>query len=87
MEPALDHVHRLYLLFGAGFGLATFSKRHLFSEGPTQPRRLASGDELKARLFWTLLCTCLWPVMALTGLHSWWLLSRRRARAERKPPQ
>lgn len=77
----------LYLLFGAGFGLATFSKRHLFSEGPTQRDDGASGRGLKARLLWALLCTCLWPVMALTGLHSWWLLSRRRARAERKPPE
>ena len=69
----------LFLLFGAGFGLATFSHRHLFSEGPTQRDDAASSQGLKARLSWTLLCTCLWPVMVLTGLHSWWILSRRRA--------
>ncbi len=74
----------LYLLFGAGFGLATFSKRHLFSEGPTQRDGAAASHGLKARLFWMLICTGLWPVMALTGLHSWWLLSRRRAQAERE---
>jgi hypothetical protein len=72
----------LYLLFGAGFGLATFSKRHLFSEGPTQRDDAAATHGLKARLFGMLICTCLWPVMALTGLHSWWLLSRRRAQAK-----
>ena len=73
----------LFLLFGASFGLATFSRRHLFSEGPTQ-RDDASAGGLGQRLGWTLICTCLWPVMALTGLHSWWILSRRRALAERE---
>ena len=74
----------LFLLFGAGFGLATFSKRHLFSEGPTRRDDSGASGGLKARLGWTLLCTCLWPVMALTGLHSWWILSRRRALAARQ---
>lgn len=74
----------LYLLFGAGFGLATFSKRHLFSEGPTQQEDAASAHGLKPRLFWALICTCLWPLMLLTGVHSWWILSRRRAQAERE---
>jgi hypothetical protein len=68
----------LYLLFGAGFGLATFSRRHLFSEGPTQRDDTRSSQGIGARLFWVALCTCLWPVMALTGLHTWWLLWRRR---------
>jgi hypothetical protein len=74
----------LYLLFGAGFGLASFSRRHLFSEGPTQRNDAAAGPAFKARLFWTLICTCLWPLMLLTGLNSWWILSRRRAQAERE---
>ena len=73
----------LCLVFGACFGLATYSNRHLFSEGPT--RRDADTGAWKGRLLWVLLCTCLWPVMALTGLHSVWVLARRRAVAARKP--
>ncbi len=45
----------IYLIFGAGFGLATFSKRHLFSEGPTQRDDAASSHGLKTRLFWALI--------------------------------
>ncbi|MBS1177924.1 MAG: hypothetical protein H6R06_2336 [Proteobacteria bacterium] len=74
----------LYLLFGACFGLATFSRRHLFSEGPARRDNAAGSGALRARLGWVALCSCLWPVMALTGLHSWWILSRRRALAERE---
>jgi hypothetical protein len=74
----------LFLLFGACFGLATFSNRHLFSEGPTRRDDESASHGLKARLGWTLICTCLWPVMALTGLHTWWLLSRRRATQARE---
>ncbi len=70
----------LYLLFGACFGLATFQWRHLFSEGPTRKEDADAPPGLKARLGWALLCTCLWPVMLLTGLHSWWILWRRRRR-------
>lgn len=73
----------LYLLFGACFGLATFSRRHLFSEGPARPDDVG-GSRWRQRLSWTLLCSCLWPLMALTGLHTWWVLSRRRALAERE---
>lgn len=74
----------LFLLFGACFGLATFSKRHLFSEGPTRRDAQDAGGEWKERVIWTLICTCLWPLMALTGLYSSWILWRRRARAERQ---
>jgi len=71
----------LFLLFGAGFGLVTYSRRHLFSEGPT-----GRGDDqehgfLNGRIVWMLVCTFLWPIMALTGLNSLVLISRRRARA------
>ena len=62
----------LYLLVGAVFGLLTYSKRHLFSEGPSK----ASGDSdsLGGRLMWAAICSCLWPLMALTGLYSGWRL-------------
>ena len=68
----------LYLLFGACFGLATFAKRHLFSEGPSRPEDAAESGGLRPRLTWALLCTGLWPLMLLTGLHTWWVLWRRR---------
>jgi ATP/ADP translocase len=73
----------LFLLFGALFGLVTFPNRHLFSEGPTTRDESGSAGALRARLGWTLLCTMLWPIMVLTGLHSIWLLARRRAAAAR----
>lgn len=74
----------LFLLFGAVFGLASFSHRHLFSEGPTRRDESVAPPGLKARLGWALLCSGLWPVMLLTGLHSWWVLWRRRTLAARQ---
>lgn len=77
----------LFLLFGAVFGLVTFPKRHLFSEGPTPSDESGRGPRaagwLSARLGWALLCSALWPIMVLAGLHSAWLLARRRAAAAR----
>lgn len=73
----------LFLLFGALFGWVTFPKRHLFSEGPQSRDEAGSSGALRARLVWALLCSLLWPIMALTGLHSVWLLARRRAAAAR----
>ncbi len=72
-----------FLVFGACFGLATFTRRHLFSEGPTTRVEAKPGDLANGRVMWVLICTFLWPVMALTGLHSLWLLARRRAAARR----
>lgn len=74
----------LFLVFGFCFGLASYSNRHLFSEGPTQRRDKGKTDPLDGRLMWTLICTLLWPIMVLTGLSSWWILSRRRAVAARR---
>jgi hypothetical protein len=74
-----------FLVFGACFGWATYSRRHLFSEGPTAPGAVGDKGSLGGRLFWMLLCSGLWPIMAFTGLHSVWLLSRRRAAAARVP--
>ena len=75
----------LFLLFGACFGLATFSNRHLFSEGPARHDEQGTGGDWKERVIWALICTCLWPLMALTGLYSGWILWRRRARAACPP--
>lgn len=72
----------IFLVFGACFGLATYSHRHLFSEGSTRPAEPGS-DSLAGRLMWALVCTFLWPLMALTGMLSAWRLSRVPARMRR----
>lgn len=73
----------LFLALGACFGLVTYSNRHLFSEGPTRRGEQGRSDPMNGRIMWVLICTFLWPIMALTGLHSWWVLARRRALAVR----
>lgn len=72
-----------FFAFGACFGLATYSIRHLFSEGPTRPGMQASRNFLDGRFMWVLICSSLWPLMALTGVHSVWRLARTRAPASR----
>lgn len=64
----------LFLVFGAGFGWVTFHHRHLFSEGPS--RRGDAPGSKGERLMWVMVCSCLWPLMALTGLYSLWRLKR-----------
>ncbi len=70
----------LFLLAGAGFGIITFSFRHLFSEGPSQADDTQRGNTVGARIFWVMVCTFLWPIMALTGIHSARILIKRRAK-------
>ncbi|MFM7507828.1 MAG: hypothetical protein ACKO3M_14995 [Rubrivivax sp.] len=67
----------LFVVFGSLFGLATHANRHLFSEGHT--RRSAADDrDPMQRLFpWVLLCSLLWPLMAMTGVFTWWVKRRR----------
>ena len=69
----------LFLLIGACFGLGTFSHRHLFSEGPKKIEESVQGRNFPNRLLWMMICTFLWPIMLLTGLHSVWILSKRKA--------
>ncbi len=69
----------LFLLFGACFGLCTFSHRQLFSEGPKKIEEPIQGWDFSNRLMWMMICTFLWPIMLLTGLHSVWILSKRKA--------
>ncbi|MFY8104207.1 MAG: hypothetical protein ACOVK6_08905 [Ramlibacter sp.] len=71
----------LFLAFGVFFGLATFTHRHLFSEGPHQRQEGASRGDGVALAFWVCLCAFLWPIMALSGLNTAWVLARRKARA------
>ena len=72
-----------FFLLGACFGLATYRRRHLFSEGPSRPGPAESRTLLDGRAAWVVLCSALWPLMALTGLVSWWTLARAKARARR----
>lgn len=69
-----------FLAIGALFGLMSFSKRHLFSEGSTRPTDPAAARGLDGRAAWVAMCTLLWPLMLVSGLFGWW---HRRARAAR----
>ena len=71
----------LFLLFGAVFGLLTFSYRHIFSEGPQQIDTAEGGHSLASRVLWAMVCTFLWPIMVLTGLNSARILARRKRQA------
>ena len=70
----------LFILFGAAFGLLTASRRHLFSEGPSRRPDAAERDAIAGRVTWVLVCSMLWPLMAMTGLYSLWRLRRGAAR-------
>ena len=71
----------LFLLFGAVFGLSTFSYKHIFSERPQQIEAPAGGITLGGRVFWTMVCTFLWPIMVLTGLNSARIMAKRKRQA------
>lgn len=73
----------LFILFGACFGFATFSQRHLFSEGPHTAKESNENPFFESRIFWVLLCAMLWPIMALTRIHTAWLLNKRRKLAQK----
>lgn len=68
----------VYFLCGACFGLATFSNKHLFSEGPERRVDPARREPMDGRLAWVLICGCLWPITALTGIYSFLRLRRAR---------
>ena len=70
--------------FGACFGLATFSRRHLFSEGSSRAAQRGDEDDtLAQRVIWVLSCSALWPLMLLTGAVSLWRLRSVRVRQRR----
>ena len=68
----------LYLFLGVCFGFATFSHRHLFSEGPDKESKAEQASVLEGRVFWIMICTWLWPIMVLTGLNSAYILAKRK---------
>ena len=80
-EIAMNIYIALFLLFGAVFGLLTFSHQHLFSEGPHKVEASEGGSTLGARTLWAMVCTFLWPIMVLTGLNSARILARRKRQA------
>jgi hypothetical protein len=80
-EMALNIYIYLFLLFGAVFGLATFSYQHIFSEGPHKVETPEGGSTLGGRMLWALVCTFLWPIMVLTGLNSARILAKRKRQA------
>jgi hypothetical protein len=80
-EMALNIYIYLFLLFGAAFGLSTFSYRHIFSEGPHEAETPQEGASLGGRVMWALVCTFLWPIMVLTGLNSVRILAKRKRQA------
>jgi hypothetical protein len=59
-----------FLLAGVAFGLATYSRRHLYNEGPTRAAGAGPRDPLDGRLMWLLLCSCLWPLFVLTRVYT-----------------
>lgn len=71
----------LFLVFGACFGLLTFSYRHLFSEGPKTIDETPEGNTMVSRFMWMLICTFLWPIMIITGVHTAWILHKRKSQA------
>jgi hypothetical protein len=71
-----------FVAFGASFGLVTFSRRHLFSEGPSRQGH-SDDDTLAQRVIWVLVCGALWPLMLLTGAVSLWRLRGVRVRQRR----
>lgn len=71
----------VFLLFGAVFGLSTFSYKHVFSEGPQQVETVDAGSTLGSRVLWAMVCTFLWPIMVLTGLNSARILAKRKRQA------
>jgi hypothetical protein len=74
----------LYLIFGASFGFATYSKRHLFSEGPQKTKASNETASLASRIYWIILCTLLWPILVLTGINTAWVLFKRKKQAQKK---
>jgi hypothetical protein len=73
----------LFLIFGACFGFITYSKRHWFSEGPHKANDSDQTPNLKGRIFWITLCTLLWPIMALTGLNTAWIMFKRKRQSDK----
>lgn len=73
----------LYLIFGATFGFAAYSKRHLLSEGPQKAKDSDQTSSLKGYIFWIMVCTLLWPIMVITGINTAWILYKRKKQSHK----
>jgi hypothetical protein len=74
----------LFLLFGAFFGMATFTRRHLFNEGPRAPDSAAEAASVASRIMWVMVCVALWPLMVIAGINTAWIMTKRK-RLLRRP--
>ena len=71
------YVIALFLAVGFVFGLLTYRHRHLFGEG--HPDRHADpSNGLQGRAFWVAVCTFLWPLQLVGGLHGLWRVRSAR---------
>ena len=75
----------LFLLLGTCFGFASYSNRHLFSEGPQKADNSDQNSFLESRLFWVMVCTWLWPIMVITVINTALILSKRKKESQKNP--
>lgn len=73
----------LFLIFGACFGFATYSQRHLYSEGPRKAVESDQNSPLEGRIFWIMVCTFLWPIMVITRINTAWVLYKRKKQSQK----
>ena len=71
---------------GSGFGVATGSVQHLFSEGRARPADAGVPVSLASRALWVLISSCLWPILLLAGVPTLYRLAAVRVRAQRGQP-
>jgi hypothetical protein len=76
----MDSTIWTYLVFGAVFGLATYSNRHLFGEGPSPRSNADPVDGLQGRPYWLMVSIWLWPVLTLACIYGTWRRSVARKR-------
>ena len=68
----------LFLLLGICFGFASYTNRHLFSEGPQKADNANTNSFLESRVFWIMVCMWLWPIMVITGINTALILLKRK---------
>ncbi len=69
-----------YFGLGLAFGLATATRRHLFSEGPARPPEARHVTVMDGPAMWVLTSAVLWPLLAVSGLYGAWHRRRRDRR-------
>ena len=68
----------VFLFLGICFGFASYTNRHLFSEGPQKADNANPNSFLESRVFWVMVCMWLWPIMVITGINTAWILFKRK---------